>query len=330
MLLTLGAVVFLLVKPTWRDPLYHTKANAFASVDSQQKPAVRIVLLGSSRTNGDLQGSRMEAMVTEATGQSCVAYNFGSPAQGPLASRIYLERLLAQGLRPDVVSIEIFPLVYHDADGAPAENSLTPVRLSYSQLDLMVKHGFSASQTRGEWWRATLNPWSSYRFVVLGKLRPAWVPVPVAATATAPNFDGRGWQGFDADPSVGAQQCVEQRRQAMIGFKSTMDKVTFQGQTAVALRELLRVTKANGIRTLLVCMPEASEFRALMPQQAEASLQRMLADLKSEFGTHVIDARTWVPDESFSDPLHVRSFVAKGFTDRYTREAILPLLSARE
>jgi hypothetical protein len=71
-------------------------------------------------------------------------------------------------------------------------------------------------------------------------------------------------------------------------------------------------------------MPEASWFRALLPAAGERQVQKLIDELKREFGVPVIDARAWVPDDEFRDGHHLVAAGAARFTDRYGRE-VMPL-----
>ena len=59
----------------------------------------------------------------------------------------------------------------------------------------------------------------------------------------------------------------------------------------------------------------------------EEELQGFLNGLREEFGVGVVDARTWVADGEYSDSHHLLQSGAARFTERLTRECLVPWLN---
>src|SRR5215218_299696 len=70
-----------------------------------------LIALGSSRTMSAFHPPTAAAGVTAATGRPCLAFNTALPGSGPLAQLLHLRRLMACGIRPDLVVVEITPVM---------------------------------------------------------------------------------------------------------------------------------------------------------------------------------------------------------------------------
>src|SRR5262249_44920794 len=96
-----------------------------------------------------------------------------------------------------------------------------------------------------------------------------------------------------------------------------------------ALRELLATCRREGIRVALVGLPEAAGMRDLYPPEEWHQVAGSLLRLGREQGVPVIDARAWVGDGGFCDPVHLCHAGAAAYTERLGREVIGPLVEGR-
>ena len=99
---------------------------------------------------------------------------------------------------------------------------------------------------------------------------------------------------------------------------------------AQLLEENIAACQRQGIQTALLLMPEGSEFRDLYSPEMSSAINGMLAQLSKRYNVQVVDARTWMPDDLFSDMHHLIPEGARAFAERLGREVIGPLLRARE
>src|SRR5262249_33775514 len=90
--------------PELRDPEYGCKIVALRErlAEGPDRP-VTIVMLGSSRTMFGLKGDRLEDPVSAEAGRRAVVFNFGTTGAGPFKNLMNLSRLLADGVRPDLL-----------------------------------------------------------------------------------------------------------------------------------------------------------------------------------------------------------------------------------
>ena len=96
----------------------------------------------------------------------------------------------------------------------------------------------------GEYWEANLNPWSGFRFQVLGTLHPSWVPPGVVRHEARAPAD-QGWQRpfFEEHIPEHFAAAVEQNRPLLF---RPMQSAVFNGPPAGALHELVRSAMAEG------------------------------------------------------------------------------------
>jgi hypothetical protein len=92
---------------------------------------------------------------------------------------------------------------------------------------------------------------------------------------------------------------------------------------ARALCELLERCSQAHIPTILVLMPEGTEFRSWYTPAMRAGIDAYLEGLSRTRQIPLIDARTWVTDDDFQDAHHLIAAGARVFTDRLAREANL-------
>src|SRR5688572_31310551 len=177
-------------RPDLRDPLYYAKEELLVGRYFQAGPTdrVTVVALGSSRTANGFHPPTVEAEVTAATGRPCLAFNCALPGGGALTQLLHLRRLLAAGVRPDVVVVEVNPAVMDE----PETGFLRPDRVTRAELDTLAAVGFADDRYLADWWESAMNPWFGHRFQLLGRVRPKWTPPGVPWMT--PRFpDPTGW-----------------------------------------------------------------------------------------------------------------------------------------
>jgi lysophospholipase L1-like esterase len=89
-----------------------------------------------------------------------------------------------------------------------------------------------------------------------------------------------------------------------------------------ALRAILAECQGRAIPAALVLMPEGSTVRGWYSPAAHAGVAALLAELRGEFGVPLIDARTWLADDDFSDGLHLYAAGAERYSRRLAGEVL--------
>ena len=133
-------------------------------------------MLGSSRTGLAFHGKHAERVLA-GLDQPAVAFNYGVPASGPVTHLVYLNRLLGDGVTPDVLVLEVMPTMLIDGPGAPLEkNWFHPDRLKFAEQDTVIRHGYPADDVRERWLKSVLVPAYALRFQIMSRLSPSSLP----------------------------------------------------------------------------------------------------------------------------------------------------------
>lgn len=305
-----------------RDPVYADKELRLCRIERAAPGTPLVLFLGTSRGGYGFEADR----VPEATGGRIEAFNFGIPATGPVTHLVYLRRLLDAGHRPALLIVEILPpALAHLPDGPLEGRFADGNRFHADELDVVASHGFPDAKLREQWRESLVAPWHSYRFHLVGRVSPTMLPWNVRFDWGRPP-DPRGWNAAIGDEPVG-EQAAEGFKQATREYGGILRSARPGGPAVRALGELLALAREYAIPTRLVLMPEAVAFRALYPRAYTVQLDRVLSE--AAHGVPVDDARRWVPDDDFRDGHHLNRTGAAVFTDRLTREVIVPAIGGR-
>ena len=310
------------------DPVYADKERRLLRLERSAPPGTpRVILLGTSRTGFAFAAGRTQQTVAEA-GTPAVVFNYGIPGAGPVAHRIFLGRLIAEGHRPDLLVLEILPPILADLPDGPREaNIITGDTLTSDEVELASRYGVPGERLRRQWREAAQSPLYAHRFKLIGRLFPSalswqlrydWGRTP----------DPNGWNRADVLEVTDDERARGVESSAR-EYRGMLQYDLPAGPSVTALRDTLALCRTEGIPVVLVILPESTSFRALYPPVAEVKLSRFLAGLTAEFGYPVTDARSWMPDNAFMDGHHLLRPGGEAFTDRLTAEVILPFLRAR-
>ena len=303
--------------PEVRDGRYALRESRLLARLAATPSAPLVLVLGSSRTE---TGLRADSLGKNLTDTEAVVFNFGLASAGPMVELVCLRRLLARGIHPDLLLIEVIPAQCHLAGGRPMEEvMLYRNRLSASEARFLMRYHSQPRRLAARWCLDRLSP-TMYRAELHEALLLDRSRMPAADAAP----DWGGWA-----PSI-REVSPEQRRLYTALARDQYDEACADarvaGGTQRALQDLLKLCKRERIPAALLLMPEASTFRALYSAAAEASLYKLLQELVAEYGVSVVDARLWVDDDGFWDGHHLLPGGAAVFTERFGREALTPML----
>jgi hypothetical protein len=314
--------------PQLRDPMYAVRAERLKKRlgETQTRP-LSVVMLGSSRAAFGFRGGLVEERLQEAFGRPVVTCNMGCCGTAHLNELILLRRLLAKGVRPDLLMVEVTPPILAGQPHAPREPDwLSPIRFTWEEVNELEKYAPALTSPRREWLKAFPLPWYSRRFEILSWLSPQWVPSKFRSE-WGNSDDPSGWSPHfvkDLSPA-GHRLGVERARNEYFAFLAWFQITPASGGP---LLDLLYLCRAEQIPAALVLMPEGTEFRNFYPSFAWPRVNDFLGLVKQEFSVPVINAREWIPDSGFSDSHHLLPEAATVFSEQLCREALVPLLSA--
>jgi hypothetical protein len=305
--------------PGLRDPSYARPAAALAARLNAAPRPLTVVVLGSSRVQNGLRARAIEERLTAELGRPVAVFNFGIAGAGPLTHLFTWKRLRAQGARPDLVCVEVVPTFLAGAGADPPRELLTGDRLEKGELSFLKRYHFPRGEFREDWWRSWLAPGYAHRTKLLRDLQGYW----------GRRIDGSGWH---EESLAWAVSEVERRRgieQARREHGDILEHFHLGGASCLALRDLLDLCRRDGVPAALLWMPEGTAFRALYADGAEGEVEAFLAGLGREQGAALLDARRWAADDDFADCHHLAGRGAAAFSERFGREALLPLLRTR-
>ncbi len=295
-------------RPEWRDPEYGHRVTL-----SRAAPRPLVVVLGSSRPQMGLSPEHLGI-------EGATVFNHSQAGCGPIQELLIFRRLLADGVVPDFVLVEILAPVL--AGNSPAEKLLRPVTLSHADLGRLEPFCDNPMSLRTEWAKARLVPWHSHRMFLMSHFAPrfqtwnarqdfmwrdmhrdGWLPYPFAVISADKRADG-----------------TEQARQQYIPYFPNFQVADRPRQ---AYRDLLALCRERKIPVAFFLMPESATFRSWYTPAARDGVQSYLRELGSE--APVFDGREWLPEESwYADGHHLMRFGAEKFSRRLGTEAVGP------
>jgi hypothetical protein len=284
-------------------------------------------MLGSSRTFEGFLAARASSVCAGGQGHSPalassgpapLIFNFGLTSSFSLLELVFLHRLLASGVRPNLLLIEVLPASLNKLDGRLLEEIwLDAGRLTAPELALVQKYHTERRRLMRYWCVSRCFPCAWYAGELqrhLGLNFSRWAEEPV-------DSHGRytGWSK-QVTPSERRWGTAVTRWQ----YQDAFGEFHLAEGSAQALRELLSCCRQERIPTTLVLMPEGPQFRSWYTPAMRRGLSAFLGDLQQEYQVPIADTREWIAEEGFRDSNHLIGAGTLAFTDRFVREVILP------
>ena len=311
MILVWGLAVFLALNvglslgilmawPELRDPIYHQKAGPLKARTVAVEPRpLTLLALGTSRMEAGLQARILEDATKVELGQPLVAYNFAAGGAGPMMRLIFLRRLLAEGVRPDLVLLEVFPPTLTRHSETYEFGRIPGTRLSMEELDIIRRFQGPIEEAQTSWSMSWLVPWYQHRLTLRTWLTPSAISKqgPGDLRSAADSWGHRRNPDLIMTPAQQREALAKARQQykvRVLGKRFELsDKLT------AAYREILAVCREEGITAILVCMPEGPAFQSWYPTGAWEQVEEFLLGLNQEFGVAVVNCRDWCAKRIF-------------------------------
>ena len=303
--------------PGLRDEFCHEKLVQLEERFAAAPPeAAKVVMLGTSATYCDLQSARLESELQARWGRPVAVYNFGIPGSSSLMELVTLKRLLAAGVRPDFVLIEALSPFLSGCPPLDPER-FSPPRFSLAELPLVRR--YTGYYSRVRWWDGRLAPCYSHRWAILRRLAPAFA------------IDDPWTQGigpFDAAGAGRLPDAVRSEERFRQGLQTTersygayRNGFRRDAPFCRILAETLELCRSEGIRAVVVLMPEASEIRDWYDDDVKREMLAFLRELGRQHGAAVVDAHGWIDDRGFLDGIHLVASGADWFTAELASQA---------
>ncbi|HVW38177.1 MAG TPA: hypothetical protein VHB99_12760 [Pirellulales bacterium] len=299
--------------PELRDPEFGRKLALLREVRAESASRPLVLLLGSSRSHFGVSPAAFEAAAGSGERQP-VLFNFGIMGGGPITQLVLFRQLLAEGVRPEGVLIEINPLMLHQARGFTEESWFAADRLEFRGLLAFRRFVDHPARMYWNWFAARMSSWHAHRLLFMERVAPSWVQAGARQDRRTPP-DARGWLRHEPE-TISAE---ERRTRLTLQFKAyapSLEEFSISDAPDRALRELLELCRQERIGAALLVMPEASEMRSAFDPRAQRVLQAFLGELSEEYGAPLFDARNWAGDDEFVDGEHLLPAGAVRFSQR--------------
>jgi hypothetical protein len=331
----LGQLLFLFLReytwPALGDAEYGRKLTSLRSrLDERPRDRPLVVLLGSSRV---AMGVRPDCLWTEHRGhEPAVVFNYGICGAGPVLELVCLKRLLQDGIRPDCVMVEVWPLLlsrhYYDHVAVLMLDRGID-RYRWRDLSIVSQFHPDPKRWRRQWSGLQRLPWFSYRYNVLNECAASFVTKEMCNDGTYRGLDGWGFLQIEGHLEHPSEQRLQQLVTNARTFATTcLDPFEISPVLDRAQRELLKVARAEKIPVVLMMMPDPEGLREWYrnsPTGPEAG--RYVRRLAREYGAPMVDMRSWMPDDCFADADHLCLQGAASFTCRFEKDVLLPWLA---
>jgi hypothetical protein len=314
--------------PKARDPEFTAREQRLLQARAEAPHRPLVVALGSSRTAMALDAGRLSAEPAADGAEPPLVFNFGVPGSGVLLETVCLRRLVAEGVRPDLLFVEVVPMGLNRRGRRPVEErQLDPARLRIDEAAYLLRDYYDRPEEAWPRW-------------LLARVLPCYRHQAELRTSCGVDvfreydpgdktrlIDPYGWLPH------GEVDTPEQRRQhiayALAQYAGDVIDFRLAERTERAWHDLLTLCRTERIPTVLVLMPEGKTFRDLYPAETKSAIDAFVRRLADEHGVPLIDARTWVDDlgdDAFWDTHHLQADGAVVFTERFGRDVLRPLL----
>jgi len=309
----LGAFLVIDFDPEYTDRLVRLRARLH---EKPGRPVV--VVLGSSRV---AMGIRPEFVPPGPDGRDPVVFNYGLVGSGPVMQLCCLRRLLADGIRPDLVLVEYWPAFWQQEGELREEQRIDTNRLRRTDLALMRRHLAGVRHWRTLWYEGRLVPWFSGRFIFLSRHAPGWVPAGGRLDSSWAQLSPYGYL-----PCIHPHTDEAGYRHRLKHFRAIYEPVLRDFRVSPrsdrAFQEIVSLCRSSGIQVSLLRMPESTDFQSWYPPRVQEEVDAYLNQLRRDLDLPVLDTRRWVPDSGFSDGFHLYPEAAATYTERLGRDVI--------
>ena len=282
--------------PEITDTDYHIRLRVVRAAATAHPNQPLGIVLGSSRTVWAFQPEQL----TESSGD-VYWVNASHIGSGPALNRLWLHRLLRDGVRPAVVAVEVMPTFF-------VKENTRFVSGHFAAADLSLVRPYSDDGYGYDYY------FLRHRVTRIADL--ARVTDPYAGWAEPLPRGGLRALEDDVTPAERAKRTAA----AHTANSPQLQSMAVRPGADRALRDTLRQAAEHGVRAVLLRMPEGPTFRGWYDPAALARFDRYVASVAADHGVPVVDARLWLEENDFYDSHHVLRRGAIQFTARFARD----------
>ncbi len=317
-----------------RDPLYGYRLRSLQARLAESPQSPLFLILGSSRVKYSVWPAAMKIHTTENAPQPIV-YNFAMNGMGTIRELMYYRRLLADGIRPDWLMIEVWPPLWaEDGFFREVRMVLGEDDLHWRDLPLVCRYFRRDLEVLRMALRHSFLPISDYRATLLASVVPSLLARGLSAEKTGLVHeclpaDRGGWFPLPFETIDAGGQSNAPGATAWRNFSRSSNQLHIDPRSDTALRELLAECRQRGIKTALILMPEPSRTRDWYSPQSRVLVHDYLHRIQRDHSMPIVDARAWQPDDDFADTCHMGRQGVPAFSARLGRDVVQPLIDGR-
>ena len=320
-------------RPDWRDPQYGFRFRNLSRQIHKAPERPLMIVLGSSRIGNGFKADCLPPPDWKGK-ESPLIFNMSLAGATPTYELLLLHRLLAANIHPRWMVIEILPPCLNWEEKNLALPEQVPAnRLQSSDLEILDRYAARGRWNRTrKWLKTCLVPWYSNRYVLLSRYAPSLLEPAKTFEVQfwRHSLTSKGWLPFPLT-TVTREQHENWFRVARDHYTPTLANFRVCPEADLLIREMLETCRQEKIEVLgLLLMPEGRDFRDLYSSEACQTMDAYLHALCREFNIQLIDARTWMADDCFSDGHHLLPGGAEKFSLRLWRDALEPQLQGQE
>jgi len=308
--------------PLLRDPDYGNRLVRLETLVHEHPTRPLLVVLGSSRTAlGVRPDVLMQAWSRE--GEAADVFNFSRIGNGPLFELLYLHRLLARGIRPDWLVVELWPLFLDDSSLDGREDERIDVHwLESGDWPVLARHSAIHEALFRRWQRDRLTPWYSNRSILMQYFAPGWGRFDPFGYQLSSTLDRWGWLEAEA---MNRERYRREAKQMTARYEKTLARFEPSARADGEIREVLDLCREHRIAASLLFMPETTDLRAIYGARSKRRLAAYVSKLTIDYAIPVIDTSDWSPDDDFGDADHLTAQGALEFSRRFAERAGPPM-----
>jgi hypothetical protein len=291
---------------------------------AENPDAPLLLLVGSSRMTMNYLPEQLPPLYA-SDGRRALPFNFAHMGAGPGMNLLEVRRLLARGIRPDWLVVEIMPPQLNDS----RQRILHDVAAA-RELPLVIRHT-NPVVALGIYARSRLSPCYKQRAYLMQRALPGWrSPEDKLESETVVLGPLGGDYAWNAVPHPDAKQVHDRTLATQQGYVPPLQgdfKITDLSDGA--MRELLQLCQRERIAVVLLLSPEGPTFQSWYCPNARRLVDDYSARLAAEHDLPLIDARNWLDEGDFVDSHHTTLEGAHRFTQRLGDDLLLPLVAGK-
>jgi hypothetical protein len=303
-------------RPDLYDVEYGARLSLLRARQAETPGRPLLLVVGSSRTVMAFAPEKLPPMQT-ADGAEVLPFNFGHFGAGPIQNLMDVSRMLADGVRPRWLFVEMMPtFVAHEGMSFIASHT--------ASRDFPVMHAHMRwHRLYGDYAMRRLTLAPKFPAELLRDVAPDVAPPPITTPSPLLPLGGCTFLRDSMSAEEKATK-IEITRTAMQNYINHFDVSPVARSTTRLLLDRLR---AEGVQAALLLTPEGSMIRGWYPPGGRLALDHFCADMTREYGVPVVDAREWLSDDDLYDFHHPLKSGAHKFTARLGRDVLTPLVA---